>query len=154
MQLKATGGIKTSGFDEMEKSDTISQSSSMMSAVDDNQATVKFAGYEELMYGDMVQGWDNKTSKQKWKLKQERMIFREVKRAFILYPEDKPKVYWDVYITIILLFSCISTPYGIAFGESDETFSYIIDFSFLIDIMIIMSSSYYDDECMIVEHRG
>lgn len=42
---------------------------------------------------------------------------RKQKKACLLYPEDPIKKYWDFYITIILLISCVTTPLRIAFGE-------------------------------------
>lgn len=48
------------------------------------------------------------------------MRYRNNKKKFLLYPEDQPKVYWDLFITSILLISCLITPFRIAFGEIDE----------------------------------
>mmetsp|Transcript_24636 Transcript_24636/g.38294 ORF Transcript_24636/g.38294 Transcript_24636/m.38294 type:complete len:93 (+) Transcript_24636:817-1095(+) len=44
-----------------------------------------------------------------------RMTHRAKKKAFIIYPENKLKDYWDLMITIVLLVSCILTPVDIAF---------------------------------------
>ena len=46
------------------------------------------------------------------------MRFRSDKKQCILYPEDTQKTYWDIFITLILLISCIITPWRIAFGET------------------------------------
>ena len=46
-----------------------------------------------------------------------RMMNRVDKVKFIIYPQDSLKEYWDLYITIILLITCMLTPYNIAFGS-------------------------------------
>ena len=54
------------------------------------------------------------------KEKLERMRFRMNKKKNLLYPEDTFKVNWDLFITLILLISCITTPFRIAFGDLKE----------------------------------
>lgn len=36
------------------------------------------------------------------------------KKSFIIYPEDVAKAYWDIVISLILVTSCILTPYQLA----------------------------------------
>ena len=86
------------------------------------------------------------------------MRFRHDKKKFILYPEDTAKSYWDVFITTVLLITCIMTPWRIAFGEDVDPLEWIIinysiDFFFLIDIVVIFFSAYYDSEFLIIEDR-
>jgi len=39
-------------------------------------------------------------------------------KQFILYPSNKFKsMFWDIFISICLLFSCINTPFNMAFAE-------------------------------------
>lgn len=76
----------------------------------------------------------------------------------LLYPEDRAKMHWDLLITLVLVVSCMTTPYRIAFGEVDEplgwdVLSVVIDSLFLIDIIVIFNSAYYDEEFVIVENR-
>lgn len=47
------------------------------------------------------------------------MYERKEKRFLLLYPEDPAKKYWDFFITIILLVSCVITPLRIAFGDEE-----------------------------------
>jgi hypothetical protein len=61
---------------------------------------------------------------------------------------------------LILLISCILTPYRIAFSENDveetvgwQIVGYGIDVFFFIDIIVIMNSAFYDEEFQIVEDR-
>ena len=86
------------------------------------------------------------------------MRFRRNKKTFLLYPESQSKVYWDLFITLILLISCMVTPYRIAFGDIEEPLhwliiNYTIDGFFLLDIFVIFNSAYYDEEFVIVEDR-
>jgi hypothetical protein len=51
---------------------------------------------------------------------------------------------------IILITSCILIPYRLAFAPHPEKFiwaliGYLIDFVFLLDILVILNSAYYDD---------
>ena len=69
----------------------------------------------------------------------------------MFYPEDQFKTYWDLFITFILLISCLITPWRIAFGELEEPMGWflvnvIVDSLFGIDILVIFNSAYYDDE--------
>ena len=62
-------------------------------------------------------------------------------------------------MTVILICSCIITPYRIAFGPiiDDPTWtgvSYLIDSLFFLDMLVMFNSSYYDDEFHIVELRS
>jgi hypothetical protein len=75
----------------------------------------------------------------------------------MLYPEDPFKNYWDLFIAFILIFTCLVTPYRIALIEKDS-FPWVItnntvDFLFLIDIIIIFSSAYYDEDFNLIEDR-
>jgi len=86
------------------------------------------------------------------------MRARDKVKVGILYPEDPPKVNWDLFITLILLISCILTPLRIAFGEDEEPMGWeiinnTIDGLFLIDILVIFSSAYYDDDYNIIDDR-
>ena len=81
------------------------------------------------------------------------MYERKDKKPYLLYPEDPFKKYWDFYITIILLISCVTTPLRIAFADPVEgdplewdIINNFIDFCFLIDIFAVFCSAYYDAE--------
>ena len=87
------------------------------------------------------------------------MMVRERKRPYMLYPEDNLKINWDLFITLILLVSCILTPLRIAFGEEDEPIGWVIanytmDFLFLIDIIVIFNSVYYDEDFNVIDDRA
>jgi hypothetical protein len=64
---------------------------------------------------------------------------------------DHIKSIWDIYITIILIFSCFVVPYRVAFVDLEaETQTWIIinsliDLSFGFDIIVTFNTAYYDE---------
>jgi hypothetical protein len=91
---------------------------------------------------------------------------KEYKRMFgrnrmncLIYPEDKKKGYWDLWMTIILLLTCFSTPLTIAFTDTekqsifDDPLNFTIDFFFLLDIIVIFNSAYYTENMDLVSDR-
>ena len=109
---------------------------------------------------DNVPDFDqNQLMKTRDKERVERMRYRKHKKgSWLLYPEDPHKVSWDLFITLILMISCILTPYNIAFIDDPEPLhwmiiNYTIDTLFAIDIIVIFQSCHYDDEFVIVENR-
>jgi hypothetical protein len=45
-----------------------------------------------------------------------RMTYRKTRGKFLLYPEDRFKSFWDIFITLVLLTTCVYTPLEIAFA--------------------------------------
>jgi len=97
------------------------------------------------------------------------MIERNNKKKFIFYPENVFKNIWDVFMTFVLIFSCIIIPLKLAcpdlfadpIDESDAlTFTtkfaahfsnwdiglYLIDGLFLIDIIFSFNQAYDDED--------
>lgn len=68
-----------------------------------------------------------------------------VRKPWIIYPEDKFKTIWDIIQSVVLLLSCILTPFNLAFATEVEEvlwytmFNYAIDIIFLIDIIVIFN---------------
>ena len=79
--------------------------------------------------------------------KYKRMTQRKGKKKLMFYPEDKYKGYWDLFMTLVLLVTCINTPINIAFSTStasaitDDLFSFVVDLLFLLDIFVIFNSA-------------
>lgn len=76
----------------------------------------------------------------------------------MIYPESKFKAFWDLFITVVLLFTSFKTPYDIAFTGVDLSLSYrlpdyFVDAFFLIDVFIIMNSAFYNDEVYLIDDR-
>jgi hypothetical protein len=77
----------------------------------------------------------------------------------IIYPENKCKEFWDLWMTLVLLTTCILTPLNIAFNLEDSNpnlkiVDYCIDFLFLTDILLIFNSAYYTDDYECIDDRG
>ena len=73
-----------------------------------------------------------------------------VRRKCIIYHDNKYKDHWDVFITLILCFSCCVIPFRIAF-ENDEIKTWTIlmlsfDGLFFVDVLVNFSTSFYDEE--------
>ena len=86
----------------------------------------------------------------------DRMTFRKNKRKFIIYPEDPVKQMWDIIMTLVLLGACIMTPLEIAFSNDvhtsllDDPVSFCIDLFFLVDILLIVNTAFYNDEMELI----
>lgn len=85
------------------------------------------------------------------------MVAEEKKDKCLLYPENEYKAAWDYVVTALLVFTCVVTPYRIAF-ELEDTLgwlitNYWIDFMFLVDIILNFNLAYYDDDLAIIEDR-
>ena len=66
----------------------------------------------------------------------------------MIYPEDEWKGIWDLYVTIILVYTCVMTPYHIAFEMGNEDgwwwSNVFIDICFGIDIILTFLTTFYD----------
>ena len=82
---------------------------------------------------------------------------RDNRKICILYPEDNFKNNWDLFITLILILTCIVTPIRIAFYESDDLewqiINYMIDSFFFFDILVSFNSAFYDEDFKICDSR-
>ena len=83
---------------------------------------------------------------------------RDNRKPYMLYPEDDFKNNWDLFITVILLLTCVVTPIRIAFYESDDVLwtaiNYTIDFCFLVDMIVSFNSASYDEDFKILDNRA
>jgi Ion transport protein len=81
------------------------------------------------------------------------------KKKCMIYPEDQNKGKWDLFITFLLMITCVLTPYELAFENDDENFIYLgvdtsINICFAFDIVINFMTAYYDNDYnMIDDHR-
>lgn len=76
----------------------------------------------------------------------------------MIYPNNILKGNWDTLITLILIFTCMVTPYRIAFTEDGDDVAWqivnnSIDVLFLIDMILCFLSAYYTEEFELVEDR-
>jgi hyperpolarization activated cyclic nucleotide-gated potassium channel 2 len=80
-----------------------------------------------------------------------------VKSRCVIHPKNYWKELWDIYVTMILLIVCCVTPYHLAFKLQDEEESfgvlflnYFIDVSFLLDMIVIFHTAYYDSNFKLI----
>ena len=75
----------------------------------------------------------------------------------LIYPDEKNKEAWDLFMTVILLITCVLTPYTIAFVPNEDITSRIvsgvIDVLFAIDMLVIFNSVYFDENMGLVTNR-
>lgn len=75
----------------------------------------------------------------------------------LIYPNNDWKRNWDALITLVLLLTCMITPYRMAFSEKDPDYWKVINISvdsmFAIDIVLSFLTAYYTDEYQLVDDR-
>jgi len=79
------------------------------------------------------------------------MIERTIKKKFIIYPEDKYKIIWDVCITFVLVFSIVLIPLKLAlendFSSTEwDIFLIILDIFFAVDIILSFFTAFDDED--------
>lgn len=76
---------------------------------------------------------------------------------YIFYPDDPFQNFWDLGMAVILIFTCMVTPYRIALVEKDNfTWQLIIntvDILFLLDMIVIFNAAYFDDDFILISDR-
>jgi len=77
---------------------------------------------------------------------------------FLIYPESSKKAGWDLFMTFVLLVTCFKSPYDIAFSNEnsplvDNIIDWTIDCLFLLDILIIFNTAFYDDDIQLIDDR-
>lgn len=79
---------------------------------------------------------------------------------WILYPDDSFKSLWSILLSLVLAYTCLVTPYRVAFLSSvDNTqawymIDWVTDSIFWFDILVNFLSAYYDNnDNLIVEKR-
>lgn len=84
------------------------------------------------------------------------------RRTCLIYPDSARKAQWDLWITLVLLVTCIITPLSIAFAEDSKEgegynwsgmaiTEFFFDFNFLVDIVINFVSCYYHNEVDLID---
>ena len=69
---------------------------------------------------------------------------------FIISITDPKKVYWDLYIIFLALYNAFSIPIEVSFepeamsGAGFTAINWIVDFCFLLDIIITFRTSYFN----------
>ena len=75
-----------------------------------------------------------------------------------MYPEDTWKEQWDLFVSLVLIFTCAVTPFRLAFIEEDtldwEIINGVTDLIFFIDMILIFNTAFYDEDFKMIQHRG
>ena len=85
-----------------------------------------------------------------------RMTHRSNMNKYLFYPENKFKMWWDLFMTLVLLITCLVTPVDIAFQPDTlgvDIMNILIDILFGCDILVIFNTVFYDNEVVLVEDR-
>ena len=86
---------------------------------------------------------------------------RETKKRCMCYPSNKYLGRWDLFMTFVLILTCVITPARIAFGQSGivqtiniwDVLNIVIDSLFFIDIIVIFQTAYHDEYYQIMDDR-
>jgi hypothetical protein len=64
----------------------------------------------------------------------------------MIYSDDKKKIYWDIFIALLLIIVCVIIPFRLAFIEEYnynwEVTYYIFDLFFFFDIILTFNTTY------------
>lgn len=75
----------------------------------------------------------------------------------MLYPEMSFFKYWNLLISVALIYVCVLMPYSMAFIDENPTWMDIMfygaDVIFLLDMSIIFFTAYYDEQGALVQDR-
>ena len=76
----------------------------------------------------------------------------------VINPNSNKKKIWDLWISIVLIFSCIEVPYRLAFisGDDDITWqilSNLVNIFFIIDMIINFTTAFYDEDFNFIINR-
>lgn len=84
-----------------------------------------------------------------------RMRDRPDRKIYMLYPEDRFKINWDLLIAFVLIITCSITPVTLAFYEEESAammiFNAIINILFGFDIIIIFFTAFYNDDFVLID---
>ncbi|CAM9734706.1 unnamed protein product [Ectocarpus fasciculatus] len=73
--------------------------------------------------------------------------------TFIVHPNDPRKLYWDLFVGAMILYSIVVIPWRIAFRQDASgamlIFDYIVDAIFGIDIILCFNSAYFEEDVLV-----
>lgn len=80
------------------------------------------------------------------------------RRPCLIYPEDTWKEQWDLFVSLVLIFTCAVTPFRLAFIDKDdidwEIINGVTDLIFFVDMILIFNTAFYDEDFKMIQHRG
>ena len=82
---------------------------------------------------------------------------RRTNVLFVIMPEDHFKGVWDLIITVLILFVCITAPWRLAFTEEDDlkwtVIGLVVDTFFLVDLVLNFFTAHHDEEYNLIDDR-
>ena len=79
------------------------------------------------------------------------------KKKHIFYPDDKNRDSYDLFMCIVLLISCLLSPYNIAFvpdlDGAARIVGGVIDILFAIEMCVIFNTAIYDENMKFIDDR-
>lgn len=69
----------------------------------------------------------------------------------IIYPDDKLKILWDIFLILVLLYSCVEIPITVAFQEpltldtAIGIIAFSVDLFLLVDVAINLRTAIFDN---------
>jgi hypothetical protein len=70
---------------------------------------------------------------------------------------DELKGSWDFILALVLIFSCVMSPYRLAFIEKDDikwrVINLVVDLLFTTDIIVVFNTAIYDEDYKIMDDR-
>jgi hypothetical protein len=95
-------------------------------------------------------------------LKKIREQYNFKRKCHIFYPDKKFRIFWDVIHSIILLLTCVLTPFNVAFMDNEELKSSLyygfvnefIDYFFLVDILVNCNTALIiEEKSLVIDNR-
>jgi CRP-like cAMP-binding protein len=77
--------------------------------------------------------------------------------TFLIYPDDKFKIFWDFFIILLVLYTLTIYIYRVSFSDIDSyswvIFEYTVDFFFFLDCLFSFITCYYDSSSHLIIDR-
>ena len=77
-------------------------------------------------------------------------LIKQKRKPFIIYPDSSIKSYWNLVLTVLLLYTASYMPYGISFTDDMDNrlvvFEICVDFLFIIDVFMNFFTAYEDNK--------
>jgi hypothetical protein len=76
---------------------------------------------------------------------------KDRRKNCLIYPESVIKENWDLFMVIVLMASCMTTPINLAFDpkgasiEKWKIYNLTVDLLFLVDIIVVFNSALHDE---------
>ena len=84
-------------------------------------------------------------------------INKKMQKPWIIYPDNKWKSHWDVVMTVLVIVTCVFTPYAMAFIQESSTemtvFEQLMNLFFLVDMILVFYSAFLDSDYNTIDNH-